>query len=101
MKLSSISTITELKVKFTSVWLSAFLNQAPPVFSDVFSVNFVLLVLFFFSSDISSLTVFLYFHIYISSLYFHHLVQVGYRKNLNTLPCLFYLRLKHKSSTSA
>lgn len=72
-----MSTITELKAKFTSVWLSALLNQGSSVFSDLSLVNFVLLVLLLFggflfgwgfSSDVSSVTVFLYFHIFISSL---------------------------------
>ena len=90
MKLSSISTITELKAKFTSVWLSAFSSQAPPVFSDLLSsVSFVLFCFVFFPSDISSLTVFPHFHTFISSLYFQSLVQDTYRKTLRTLLCLF------------
>lgn len=50
MNFSSMSTITELKAKFTSVWLSALLDQAPPVFSDLSLVNFVLLVLWLFGA---------------------------------------------------
>jgi len=88
MKLSSISPITELKAKFTSVWLSAFSSQARPVFSDLLS-----LVTFrsSFPADISCLTVLLHFHIFISSLYFQSLVQASYREALHALSCLFFL----------
>lgn len=73
---------TDLKATFTGVWLPAFSFQVPPTCS-LFPQTFVV---FFFSSDINSLTVFTHFHIFIYSLNFRSLVQESNRKTLHTLP---------------